>query len=70
MQRLYVDRMFHNHKNSMNMVRYDSPIVQYDIRSDYCSFQPLFRDDATDSAVIFIKFPFLWIVLYVSTNAR
>jgi len=26
-------------------------------------------DDATDSAEVFINFPFLWIVLYVSTNA-
>ena len=54
---------------SMDVIRHNNEFVQYDIRSDQRSFQPLLRDDATDSAEVFINFPFLWIVLYVSTNA-
>ena len=68
MQRLYMQYL-HDNIYSMYMLGNNNPFVQHDIRSDYCSFQALFRDDATDSAVIFINFPFLWIVLYVSTNA-
>jgi len=32
----------------MYMVGHDNPFVQHDIRSDYCSFHPLFRDNSTD----------------------
>ena len=50
MQRLY------NDDDSTDVLGRDGPIAQQDIRSDYCSFHPLFREDAADSAVFICSF--------------